>query len=99
MGANLSADPWAIEERYLEKSPLKYVKNVKTPTMIMHSFEDYRCPLEQGLQFYTALQYLGKESELVLLKGSHALLFVGNPKAKTERLKHIVRWFNRYLKQ
>lgn len=98
MGADLSADPWVIEEKYLEKSPLRYVKNVKTPTMIMHSFEDYRCPLEQGLQFYTSLQYLGKESELVLLKGSHALLFVGNPKAKTERLKHIIRWFNNYLK-
>lgn len=99
MGADLSADPWAIGEKYLEKSHLRCVKNVKTPTMTMHSFENYKSPLEQGLQFYTAPQYLGKESELILLKGSHALLFGGNPKAKTERLKHIVRWFNKYLKQ
>jgi dipeptidyl aminopeptidase/acylaminoacyl peptidase len=95
----MGGDPWTIEEKYLKNSPLRYVKNVKTPTMVMHSFEDYRCPLEQGLQFYTALQYLGKESELVLFKGIHSLFIAGEPRTRIERLKHIVRWFDRFLKE
>ncbi len=49
--------PWENEEEFMAKSPIRYVKNVKTPTLVLHSEEDYRCPIEQGEQFYTALKY------------------------------------------
>ena len=46
---------------YWERSPLKYVKNVKTPTLILHSDNDYRVPIEQGEQWFRALQHFGDD--------------------------------------
>src|SRR5437867_10146364 len=42
-------------ETYWDTSPLKYVKNVKTPTLVMHSDMDFRVPIEQGEQWFRAL--------------------------------------------
>lgn len=98
MGGDPDVDPWTAEELYLEKSPIRHVKNVKAATMIMQWQEDYRVPVEQAVQFYTALQYLGIESELVLLTGSpHAIFVVGKPRIKIAKIKHLKRWFDKYL--
>jgi dipeptidyl aminopeptidase/acylaminoacyl peptidase len=91
--------PWEDEEKFLAKSPIRYVKNVKTPTLIIHSEEDHRCPMEQGEQFYAALKYLGVPTEFVRFPGeSHELSRGGKPKHREQRLNHIVRWFKEYLK-
>src|SRR5207245_1503824 len=50
---------------YWDRSPLKYAKNVKTPTLILHSDNDFRVPIEQGEQWFRALQHLGVPSEIV----------------------------------
>lgn len=82
-----------------EHSPMKYINAAKTPTLIIHSDEDYRCPLEQGLQLYTALVDRGVPTEMVLFKGeNHELSRSGKPKARRERLDRITRWMDRYLK-
>jgi dipeptidyl aminopeptidase/acylaminoacyl peptidase len=90
--------PWENEEEFMAKSPIRYVKNVKTPTLVLHSEEDYRCPIEQGEQFYTALKYLGVPTEFVRFPGeNHELSRSGKPKHREARLEHILRWFETYL--
>jgi len=90
--------PWDNEEEFMAKSPIRYVKNVKTPTLVLHSEEDYRCPMEQGEQFYTALKYLGVPTEFVRFPGeNHELSRSGKPKHREARLEHVLRWFEKYL--
>ena len=82
-----------------DHSPLKYVKQVKTPTLVIHAHEDYRCPLEQGLQWYTALTDMGVDTRMVLFKGeNHELSRSGKPKSRVKRLSEITAWMDKYLK-
>src|SRR5712692_3487878 len=50
---------------YWDRSPLKYARNVKTPTLILHSDNDYRVPIEQGEQWFRALKHFGVTTEFV----------------------------------
>ncbi len=95
----VGGDPWNAEEKLLNDSPARYVPNVETPVMVVHSMEDYRCWMVEGLQFYTALKRLGKEAELVLFPGeNHDLSRVGKPKHRVARLNHYLRWFDGHMK-
>lgn len=90
--------PWVDEEKYMAKSPIRYVANVKTPTLIIHSEEDHRCPMDQAEQFFTALKYLGVPTEFIRFHGeNHDLSRSGKPKHREQRLNHIIRWFKLYL--
>ncbi|MFH1609262.1 MAG: S9 family peptidase [Candidatus Bipolaricaulota bacterium] len=96
----MGADPW--EEGGNEKlwwhSPLQYADRVKTPTLFIHSDEDYRCWLAEGLQMFTALRYHGVESRVVLFRGeNHELSRSGKPKHRLRRLREIHAWFDRHL--
>jgi len=96
----VGGDPWSAEEKLLNDSPLRYVPNVETPLMLVHSMEDYRCWMVEGLEFFTALKRLGKEAELVLFPGeNHDLSRVGKPKHRVLRLNHYIRWFDEHLKR
>ncbi len=92
-------EPWDDPELCLAKSPITYVTNMTTPMLIIHSEEDHRCPIEQGEQLYIALKKLGRTTEFIRFPDEpHGLSRDGKPKHRIERLQHIVRWFNRYLK-
>ena len=96
----IGGDPWNSEEKLLSDSPLRYVSNVETPLMLVHSMEDYRCWMVEGLQFFVALKMLRREAELVLFPGeNHDLSRVGKPKHRVARLKHYIRWFDSHLKK
>jgi len=96
----IGGDPWSAEQKLINDSPLKYVPNVETPVMLIHSMEDYRCWMVEGLEFFTALKRLGKEAELVLFPGeNHDLSRVGKPKHRVQRLNHYIRWFDEHLKR
>ena len=96
----VGGDPWNSEEKLLNDSPLRYVANVETPLMLIHSMEDYRCWMVEGLEFFTALKKHGKEAELVLFPGeNHDLSRVGKPKHRVARLGHYIRWFDGHLKR
>ena len=83
---------------YWDKSPLKYVKKIKTPTLIIHSIEDYRCWVDQAIQLFTALKLMGVDTRLVLFPGeNHDLSRTGKPRNRVERIKHIIEWFKKYL--
>jgi len=82
----------------LRHSPIMYAGDVKTPCLIIHSEEDYRCPMEQGEQWFTALKLQGVPTELVRFPGeNHELSRSGKPRHREERLQHMVRWFKEYL--
>lgn len=83
-------------DKLWEQSPLKYAMNVKTPLLFIHSDEDYRCPMEQALQFYGILKEKGVETKLVWFKGeNHDLSRSGKPQARLKRLEEITNWFKK----
>lgn len=85
-------------DQYWDASPLKYARNVRTPTLILHSDMDFRVPIEQGEQWFRALQHYGVPSELVLFpRENHNLTRTGEPKHLVESLEWQVYWFDRYL--
>lgn len=97
--AELGAVPFDRVEVYLERSPISYVKNIKTPLLIIHAEADHRCPIEQGEQLFVALKRLGKEALFVRFPAeSHGMRSAGKPRHRTERLQHILNWFNKYLR-
>ncbi len=94
-----SADPYT--ERGLAEmwdvSPLKYIRNAKTPTLLIHSDEDHRCPIAEGYQLYTALVYLQVPARMVVFHGeNHELSRTGKPAHRLRRLEEITGWFDRY---
>ncbi len=91
--------PWENLDNYWRQSPLKYIANAKTPTLVIHSELDLRCPMEQGEQIYVALKRLGVDTEMVRYPDeSHGLSRIGRTDRRIRRLEHISRWFDRYLK-
>lgn len=86
-------------ERLWDVSPLKYINNMKTPTLFIHSNEDYRCPLEQGLQLFTAMKEKGIPVRMCMFKGeNHELSRSGKPLHRKRRLVEITNWMDKYLK-
>ncbi len=91
--------PYEDIEQLWACSPLKYAGNVSTPTLIIHSAQDLRCPLEQAQQFFVALKTRGVETEFVVFPGEpHGLSRAGRTDRRIARLDWIKRWFARYLK-
>jgi dipeptidyl aminopeptidase/acylaminoacyl peptidase len=85
-------------DQYWDASPLKYARNVHTPTLILHSDMDFRVPIEQGEQWFRALQHYGVPSELVIFpRENHDLTRTGEPKHLVESLNWQLYWFDRYL--
>jgi dipeptidyl aminopeptidase/acylaminoacyl peptidase len=95
----IGATPWEDVDKVWWHSPLRYADQVKTPTLFIHSAQDYRCWLPEGLQMFSALRYHGVESRLVVFEGeNHELSRGGKPKHRVRRLNEILDWFDRYLK-
>jgi len=91
-------DPWEAPQFYLERSPITYVRQMRTPLLILHSEQDHRCPIEQGEQLFVALKKQGVPTLFVRFPNeSHDLSRNGQPRHRLERLRHIVAWFRRYL--
>jgi len=83
---------------FWDRSPLKYAKNVKTPTLILHSDNDFRVPLEQGEQWFRALKHYGVTTEIVMFpRENHNLTRTGEPKHLVESLNWQLYWFDRFL--
>jgi acylaminoacyl-peptidase len=96
----ICGDPWRNKENYRRASPIEYVEKVKTPMLIIHSMEDYRCFIDQSLAMHVALQYLGKESRLVVFtKGSHGHSIRAKPRHRLKRYKIILEFLREKLSQ
>ncbi|MCI4012386.1 S9 family peptidase [Brevibacterium sp. ZH18] len=89
-----SRDQAAIERQ----SPLAHVSQVQTPTLVMHSELDFRCPLEQAQQYYAALQRSGVDTELLIFPGeNHELSRAGQPRHRRQRFEAILDWWDQHL--
>ncbi|MCZ7645428.1 MAG: S9 family peptidase [Planctomycetota bacterium] len=90
--------PWEKPLKFLRRSPNFYAGRIQAPLLIVHSEQDYRCPLSQAEELYVSLKAQHKTVELVQFEGeSHGLSRGGKPQNRLERLRRIVDWFERYL--
>lgn len=93
-----SEDPFDFKALW-DHSPLKYAKGADTPTLFIHSDEDRRCPLPEGMQMMTALALQGVETRMVVFHGeTHELSRSGRPKNRMQRLHAMSDWFVSHTK-
>ncbi|MBU5419799.1 S9 family peptidase [Acetanaerobacterium sp. MSJ-12] len=96
----MAADAWSDAEKLWWHSPLKYADNCKTPTLFIHSDEDYRCWIPEGYQMFTALKLHGVETRMCVFHGeNHELSRSGKPEHRIRRLDEITAWFDRHLEK
>jgi dipeptidyl aminopeptidase/acylaminoacyl peptidase len=88
--------PWTSPEQYTKWSPSSNVKNFKTPCLVIHGQNDFRVPLEQGLQMYTALQRMRVPSEFLYFPDEDH--FVQKPQNAELWWKTVLAWIASYLK-
>ena len=89
--------PWTNKAMYERWSPHNFVANFKTPILIIHGELDYRVPIGEGLQLYTAVQRRGVESKLLIFPDEgHWVL-----KPLNSQLWHhtVLDWLDKYLKK
>ena len=90
--------PWDNLEEYMRRSPISYVGNVKTPTMLLTGEDDYRTPMAESEQFYAGLKLNKVESMLVRLPGvSHGI--AAKPSNLIAKVNAITAWFDKYRDQ
>ena len=83
---------------YRKKSPITYAKNIMTPTLIIHSENDYRCPVEQSEQLFSTLKRNKVESAMIRFPNEgHELSRSGKPIHRKQRFDFIVDWHKKYL--
>jgi dipeptidyl aminopeptidase/acylaminoacyl peptidase len=88
--------PWEAMDLYWDRSPMKYVRNVKTPTMIMHGQADTRVPIAQAQEFYMALREMNVPVEFVVYpRENHGFT---EPRHQMDRVRRYVWFFSKYLK-
>lgn len=80
------------------QSPMAKVVGVRTPTLVLHSELDFRCPLEQATRYYSALKRQGVDAEMLVFPGEdHELTRAGRPRHRVERFDAVTQWWARYL--
>ncbi|MDP9934183.1 dipeptidyl aminopeptidase/acylaminoacyl peptidase [Paenarthrobacter nicotinovorans] len=80
------------------QSPMAVVGDVRTPTLVVHSENDLRCPIEQGQRYYAHLKAQGVDTALLVFPGEdHELSRSGTPHHRCQRFEHILRWWSTYL--
>ncbi|WES65512.1 S9 family peptidase [Microbacter sp. GSS18] len=90
----VGVDPAAIAAQ----SPMAVVGNVRTPTLVLHSELDFRCPLEQATRYYSALKRGGVDAEMLVFPGEdHELTRAGQPRHRLQRFDAVLEWWSRHL--
>jgi dipeptidyl aminopeptidase/acylaminoacyl peptidase len=88
--------PWDNPEMYTRWSPHMHVKNFKTPMLVTHGELDFRVPVGEGLQLFTALQRRGVESKLIYFPDEgHWIL---KPQNSEFWYTNVLQWFDKHLK-
>jgi acylaminoacyl-peptidase len=89
--------PWEELDHYMKRSPISYVGNVTTPTMILTGEEDYRTPISETEQYYKALKFQKVETAMVRIPGaSHGI--AARPSNLIAKVVYIMKWFETYDK-
>lgn len=81
-----------------QASALAHADSIDIPMMIIHSEQDWRCPVEQGQRLFTALRLRGVEAEMLLFPAEgHELSRGGRPRHRQQRFEAILDWWQRHL--
>jgi dipeptidyl aminopeptidase/acylaminoacyl peptidase len=91
-GKSVYDDP----EVYSKSSPITFIKNVKTPTLVIVGDSDGECPTPQSYEFWHALKTLGVETKLVVYE--HEGHHFSNPEHQRDRIRRVVAWFDAHLR-
>lgn len=91
----LKGTPWSDPKIYEKTSPISYIKDAKTPTLIQHGEFDRRVPIPNAYELLQGLRDHGVESELIVYKGfGHGIT---KPKERLAANWHNWQWFNKYI--
>lgn len=86
--------PWEVPGPLRDRSPLTHVGRVETPTLILHSRDDRRCPLPMGVAYHNALRRRGVPTAMVIYPGEpHG---IRQPRHREDVLRRILDWFARH---
>ncbi|WP_084420179.1 S9 family peptidase [Henriciella litoralis] len=91
----IGANPWEEPEKFLALSPINYVGNVKTPTLMMVGEEDFRTPAWEAEQFYSGLKQNGVDTALIRVPGSPHYI-ASRPSRLIAKTDNIMGWFAKY---
>jgi dipeptidyl aminopeptidase/acylaminoacyl peptidase len=91
-GASVYDDPAVYEK----SSPIRFIKNVKTPTLVIAGERDAECPSSQSYEFWHALKALGVPTQLIVYPGEGHLFI--KPEHQVDRMEQTLGWFDKYLK-
>ena len=91
----LKATPWDDPKIYADTSPMTYIKQARTPTLIQHGDQDARVPIPNAFQLYQGLRDQNVPVQLTIFKGfGHGL---NKPKANRAAMQQNFEWFTRYI--
>ena len=94
----LGAPPWPDLDELWKRSPIRYVKNIRTPLLLTCGEMDLRCAISQSEELFGAMRLLGKTVEMVRFpEESHDISRSGRPDRRVERLRRIAGWYERFL--
>ena len=94
----IGAMPWEKPEAFWKLSPLSLVGNVKTPTLVVVGSEDYRTPVSEAEQYYTALRLRGVPTALIKVPGASHGGIAARPSQSAAKAAAILAWFEKYRK-
>lgn len=95
---------WFFADEYAgsfitEQSPLTWADQIRTPTLVVHSERDFRCPLEQGQRVFALLKKNGVPTRFLVFPGEgHELSRSGQPRHRVQRFEHILTWWDEHLR-
>ncbi|MFS8478500.1 MAG: S9 family peptidase [Micromonosporaceae bacterium] len=85
-------------DQQAKQSPLTYADRISIPFMIIHSEQDWRCPVEQAQRLFVILKRRGVPVEFLLFPGEgHELSRSGLPSHRVARFEAILDWWARHL--
>jgi dipeptidyl aminopeptidase/acylaminoacyl peptidase len=91
----LKATPWDDPKIYADTSPMTYIKQARTPTLIQHGKDDARVPIPNAFQLYQGLRDQNVPVQLSIFNGfGHGLT---KPKANRAAMQQNLDWFSRYI--
>ncbi len=91
--------PWENPQFYIERSPVFYAKNFKTPTMVLTGEEDYRTPIAESEELYLALRTMKVDAKLVRVPGEPHGASRNHVSHAIAKELFILDWFDRYTKK
>jgi dipeptidyl aminopeptidase/acylaminoacyl peptidase len=91
-GTSVYDDPAVYEK----SSPIRFIKDVKTPTLVVVGERDAECPASQSYEFWHALKTLGIPTKLIIYPGEGHLFI--EPKNQADRMEQTVGWFDKHLR-